>query len=109
MNISGNTILITGGATGIGLSLVDAFIAAGNDVIICGRRKEKLDEAQKRFPKIHTKTCDVSQASDRAGLFRGQVLLSNTSTFWSITPASSGWSISRRARRIYSRGRTKWK
>lgn len=69
MKTSGNTILITGGGTGIGLSLVEAFVAAGNEVIICGRRKEKLEEAQKRFPKIYTKTCDVSQASDRAELF----------------------------------------
>ena len=38
MKITGNTILITGGATGIGLELAKEFIARGNAVIVCGRR-----------------------------------------------------------------------
>jgi short-subunit dehydrogenase involved in D-alanine esterification of teichoic acids len=46
MNIKGNTVLITGGATGIGFALADAFLMAGNTVIICGRRLEKLDAAR---------------------------------------------------------------
>jgi len=47
MDISGNTILITGGATGIGYAIAESFLEAGNEVIICGRRKERLLEAQK--------------------------------------------------------------
>ena len=38
MRITNNTILITGGATGIGLELAKEFIAKSNIVIICGRR-----------------------------------------------------------------------
>jgi len=38
MKIKGNTILITGGATGIGFALAEAFVKAGNKVIICGRK-----------------------------------------------------------------------
>jgi uncharacterized oxidoreductase len=53
MNLKDNTVLITGGATGIGLSLVKEFVNAGNEVIICGRRKDKLDEAKKLYPAIH--------------------------------------------------------
>jgi len=37
MKISGNTILITGGATGIGFALAEAFLARDNDVIVCAR------------------------------------------------------------------------
>jgi len=39
MKVSGNKILITGGATGIGFALAERFIHENNSVIICGRRK----------------------------------------------------------------------
>ena len=39
MNISNNTILITGGGSGIGLGLTERLIKENNTVIICGRRK----------------------------------------------------------------------
>ena len=69
MKISGNTVLITGGATGIGLALAEAFSKKGNEVIICGRRKNKLIAAQKRLPKIHVRVCDISKDKNRKALF----------------------------------------
>ena len=68
MNISGNTVLITGGATGIGYAMAESFLKAGNEVIICGRRKEKLIEAQSRHPEFHIKVCDVAKENDRLEL-----------------------------------------
>ena len=68
MNVKGNTVLITGGATGIGLSLVKEFVDAGNEVIICGRRQDKLDEAKKLFPSIHAKQFDISHSHEREAL-----------------------------------------
>jgi uncharacterized oxidoreductase len=65
MKTSGNTILITGGASGIGFALVEAFIKAGNEVIICGRREDKLKEAKRALPQIHTIVCDLSKAAER--------------------------------------------
>jgi uncharacterized oxidoreductase len=69
MKITGNTVLITGGATGIGFALAEHMVRAGNDVIICGRRRDKLDEAQSKLPGIHTMVCDVALHSDRMRLF----------------------------------------
>ena len=48
MEISGNTVLITGGATGIGLAMAESFLEAGSKIIICGRREERLHEAQRK-------------------------------------------------------------
>ncbi|MEJ2635289.1 MAG: SDR family NAD(P)-dependent oxidoreductase [Calditrichia bacterium] len=68
MNTTGNTILITGGATGIGLALAEAFLDAGNEVIICGRRENRLLEAKSQFPMLHTLNCDVVGAENRRNL-----------------------------------------
>jgi uncharacterized oxidoreductase len=64
----GNTILITGGATGIGLSLTKIFVETGNEVVICGRRREKLNEAKEQLPGIHVRACDISGAAERKSL-----------------------------------------
>lgn len=69
MQASGNTVLITGGSAGIGLALATRFLEAGNDVIVCGRRADKLEEAKSQYPALHTKVCDVSEAESREELF----------------------------------------
>jgi len=68
MELSGNTILITGGATGVGYALAESFLEAGNEVIICGRRERKLLEAQKKHSKFRIKACDISDRADRVNL-----------------------------------------
>ncbi|MDQ3281152.1 MAG: SDR family oxidoreductase [Acidobacteriota bacterium] len=67
MQISGNTILITGGATGIGLALA-AALAEQNEVIVCGRRADRLDEAKRQIPSLHTRVVDVASQSGRTEL-----------------------------------------
>ncbi len=69
METKNNTILITGGATGIGFSLAETLINAGNKVIICGRREDKLKEAKDKLPQIQVKVCDVSRKEERESLF----------------------------------------
>jgi uncharacterized oxidoreductase len=69
MQTQNNTILITGGATGIGFALAESFVRLGNKVIICGRRQAKLDEAKKKLPGIETHKCDISKEKDRQELF----------------------------------------
>jgi uncharacterized oxidoreductase len=70
MKINGNTIVITGGATGIGFALAKEFVKAGNEVIICGRRELYLKEAKKKLPQLHIKVCDVSKEQQRRELIR---------------------------------------
>jgi len=68
MKIEGNTVLITGGGTGIGFALADALVKAGNEVIICGRRESVLKEAKQKLPQLHIKVCDVSVERQRKAL-----------------------------------------
>lgn len=70
MRIAGSTVLITGGATGIGWALAERFLKAGSNVIICGRRKARLDEARKKYPQLHTYVCNVASEQERAELFQ---------------------------------------
>lgn len=60
MKLSGNTILITGGSSGIGLELSKQFVLRGNKVIICGRSQQKLDKAKKQIPELETYQYDLS-------------------------------------------------
>jgi len=69
MKLANNKILITGGATGIGLGLTERFIQEKNTVIICGRREEVLKEAVNKFPSVITKVCDLSIETDRIELY----------------------------------------
>ena len=69
MNIKGNTILITGGATGIGFALAEALVKTGNTVIVCGRREKRLNEAKEKIPALYIRKCDLTQEADREALF----------------------------------------
>lgn len=69
MQLQGNKILITGGATGIGLGLTSRFTRENNTVIICGRRKDVLDEVARQFPSVIIRVCDLSIEQDRIELY----------------------------------------
>ncbi|PTS93919.1 short-chain dehydrogenase [Flavobacterium sp. HMWF030] len=69
MNLSNNKILITGGASGIGLGLTQRFIQENNTVIICGRRESVLNEVKTKFPTVITKVCDLAIEAERIALY----------------------------------------
>lgn len=59
MKRSGHTILITGGASGIGLALAERFINNDNKVIIVGRNEQKLNQLKLKYSNITTYACDI--------------------------------------------------
>ncbi|TPG38487.1 SDR family oxidoreductase [Flavobacterium pectinovorum] len=69
MNLSNNKILITGGATGIGLGFTERFIQENNTVIIIGRRESALEEVKAKFPTVITKVCDLAVEAERVALY----------------------------------------
>lgn len=70
MQLSNNKILITGGATGIGLGLTERFIQEGNTVIICGRRESILKEVANKISRVIYKACDLSDEAGRVELYK---------------------------------------
>ncbi|MEE6449810.1 SDR family NAD(P)-dependent oxidoreductase [Gottfriedia acidiceleris] len=69
MKLTGNTILITGGNTGIGLAFAERFIKSGNKVIVTGRRENILKNAKEKFPDLITHVSDLSSETERISLF----------------------------------------
>jgi len=64
MKQSNNTVLITGGGSGIGLALAKKFMENNNTVIITGRNLQKLEAVQRDFPQIHIFQSDVTDDAD---------------------------------------------
>lgn len=68
MKLEGNSILITGGSSGIGFGFAEYF-SKHNKVIICGKDKKKLDSAKKKIPSLITYACDLSKKEECEGLY----------------------------------------
>gem|GEM_PF-73805 len=70
MKLTGNTVLITGGSSGIGLEIAKRFLKRDNTVIITGRNERKLQQAREQFEGLTVIQNDVSNPEDIATLFQ---------------------------------------
>ena len=68
MKQTGHTVLITGGATGIGFALAKKFHDAGNQVILVGRREEQLNLAAEQLSGSQIAVADIGNSQDRTHL-----------------------------------------
>lgn len=64
MDLKSDTILITGGTSGIGLEMAKQLISLGNTVIVTGRDISKLESTKKELPAVHIYQSDVSNPQD---------------------------------------------
>jgi uncharacterized oxidoreductase len=69
MQLKNNTILVTGGTSGIGIELARQLIALGNTVIITGRDAGRLEKTKQALSQVHTLQSDVSRTDQIASLF----------------------------------------
>lgn len=70
MELKNNTVLITGGTSGIGLELVKQLTEQGANIIVVGRNPDTLDETKKKFPNVHTFQSDVSKPKNIEQLYK---------------------------------------
>lgn len=69
VSMKGKKVLITAGASGLGLEMAHVFLAAGSDVFICDVDQAQLTATMQKYPAIHTAVCDVSDEVSVANLF----------------------------------------
>jgi uncharacterized oxidoreductase len=69
MKLTNKKILITGGASGIGLGLTERFLSDNNTVIVCGRRIKALQAVSQQFPEVITFQCDLEKEEERLRLY----------------------------------------
>ncbi|EKD98758.1 MAG: short-chain dehydrogenase/reductase SDR, partial [uncultured bacterium] len=69
LDLNGKRVVITAGAQGIGLAIVEAFVAAGAQVHICDVNDDFLASAKQKLPQVSQSRTDVSSESQVNAMF----------------------------------------
>jgi uncharacterized oxidoreductase len=69
MELKNNTILITGGTSGIGLEMAQQLSKLGNTVIVTGRNKTKIDQLKENEPQLYAYTVEVTDLASIQALY----------------------------------------
>src|SRR5689334_3117318 len=101
MRMSGNAVLITGGATGIGFALAHSLAARGNQVVICGRRRDRVETALAAVPSLRGLACDITRDEDIRKLLdfalsscgRLDVVVNNAGVQLQTDPKTHSWAF----------------
>ena len=99
MKLTGNTILVTGGTSGIGRALAEAFHDRGNQVVVAGRRQDKLDEVVAARPGMQAVQLDQDDPASLSRLAEAvrtrfpslNVLVANAGISRAEDMATDGW------------------
>lgn len=86
MKVNGNVILLTGGTSGLGRSLLNALYYLDNQIITIARSQQDLEDLRQEFPKILIFQCDVGKRSDLLAL-KSYCVQNNFKVNWLINNA----------------------
>lgn len=72
MDLNGKVAIVTGGGTGLGAEIAKRFVCEGANVVITGRRKERLEQLRAELPEGSTKICagDVTDQASREAIIQ---------------------------------------
>ena len=95
MNFKNKVVVITGASSGIGEAAAEQFAKKGANIVLVARRKEKLEQVEKKLSKYSTKilvqVCDVSDKEQVKQMSEKVIEIFSKTKFWSYGKCGISW------------------